>query len=87
MYYVYVLLCLDKKRKREKFYIGVTSDLRVRLQRHKQKSVKTTKSFDIIDLVYYEACLSKLDAEKREVQLKTGYGRGYIKKRISDYLE
>lgn len=37
-------------------------------------------------LVYYEACLSHKDAAEREKQLKTGFGRGYLKKRLKDYL-
>lgn len=86
MYYTYILLCIDKKRGRNHFYVGVTDNLRNRLQGHNSKGVKTTKSFDQIKLVYYEACLNKTDARKRELQLKTGFGRGYIKKRIENYL-
>jgi len=37
-------------------------------------------------LVYYEACLSKKDAQNREKQLKTGFGRGYLRKRLKDSL-
>lgn len=87
MHYVYVLLCIDSKRKRKKFYIGSSSDLFERERNHKTKSIKTTKSFDIIELVYYEASLNKTDARKRELQLKTGFGRGYIKRRIENYMK
>ena len=86
MYYTYVLLCIDTKRNRKKFYIGSTSNLNLRKLKHNAKSVKTTKSFDKIELVYYEACLNKTDAGKRELQLKTGFGRGYIKRRIESYM-
>ena len=67
-------------------YVGFTNDLRQRVSQHKAKSVKTTKKFDAIFLVYYEACLRKKDALKRELQLKTGFGRGYLKRRLSDYF-
>ena len=87
MYFTYVLFCFDSKRDRRKFYVGITSDIQKRLRKHKSKSVKTTKSFDRIELVYYEMCLNKKDAEKRELQLKTGFGRGYINKRIENYLK
>ncbi len=87
MYYTYVLLCKDSKRNREKVYIGSTSDLKKRLIKHKTKTIKTTKSFDKIKLVYYESCLNKTDARKRELQLKTGFGRGYIKRRLESYLK
>jgi len=87
MFYTYVLHCMDSHRKRHNFYIGSTSDLKQRIEAHKSESIKTTKSFDIIELVYYEACLSKKDARIRELQLKTGFGRGYLKRRIESYLK
>ncbi|MFC1625372.1 GIY-YIG nuclease family protein [Patescibacteria group bacterium] len=87
MYYTYVLFCIDTKRKRQKFYIGVTENIKKRLTRHKNKDIKTTKSFDIIKLIYYEACINKTDAGKREIQLKTGFGRGYINRRLENYLK
>jgi len=86
MYHNYVLLCLDKRRGRRKFYTGLTEDLRQRLSQHKNKDIKTTKSFDEVRLVYCETCFNKTDARKRELQLKTGFGRGYLKRRIENYL-
>ena len=85
MYYVYVLL--GKVNGKRRFYIGSCSDLRKRLQKHKQGSVKTTKTYKNIKLVYYEACLVKRDALLREKRLKTGYGRAYIKRRIETHLK
>ncbi len=82
MYYTYTLLCQDKRRK--KLYIGCTNNIEERIKQHKSKSVFTTKSFDKIQLVYYEACLNKADALKRELQLKTGFGKGYLKRRLSN---
>jgi len=87
MHYVYVLYCVDTKRNRRKFYIGSTDNYKERVTLHKKKCVKTTKSFDKIELVYLEMCLNKTDARKRELQLKTGFGRGYIKRRIENYLK
>ena len=87
MFYTYILLCSGGQHKNPDFYIGSTSNLKERLASHKSKNVSTTKSFDKIELVYYEACLSKTDARKRELQLKTGFGRGYIKRRLEYYLK
>ena len=87
MYFTYVLRCFNTNRLRRKFYIGTTNDLRKRLRANKSGSTKTTKSFDKIDLVYSEACLDKTDAVRREKQLKTGFGRGYIKRRLENYLK
>ena len=67
-------------------YAGFTNNLRNRVEEHKSKKVRSTKQFDSVTLVYYEACLSKTDARKRELQLKTGFGRGYLKRRLRDYF-
>ena len=85
MYYTYILLCKSDTLGQD-LYIGFTNDLRDRVKEHKAKSVKTTKKFDAVTLIYYEACLSKKDALKRELQLKTGFGRGYLKRRLGNYL-
>lgn len=87
MFYTYVLLCIDSKRNRRKFYIGSTEDYKERVIKHKTKSVKSTKSFDYIELVYLEMFLNKTDAQKRELQLKTGFSRGYLKRRLENYLK
>ena len=87
MYFTYVLRCVDNKRRCIEFYTGSSKILPNRIGDHESKSVKTTKSFDKIELVYYEACLNKTDALKREKQLKTGFGRGYIKRRLENYLK
>jgi len=84
MYYVYVLKgTLNDKGS---FYIGYCRNLKKRLKRHNRGEVKTTAKYDKIRLVYYEACLDKKDAYKRERQLKTGFGRGYLKRRLENYL-
>ena len=85
MYYTYVLFCKDNKRR--DLYIGFTDDLKNRFKEHQAGEVKTTKSFDNIILAYYEACLNKTDARKRELQLKTGFGRGYLQRRLENYLK
>ncbi len=85
MYYTYVLIC--KKGIRTIFYTGYSSDLRKRFKEHLDKNTNTTKKFDKINLIYYEACLNKTDAIKREKQLKTGFGRGYINRRLKNYLK
>jgi len=86
-FFTYILLCQNSKNKKQKFYVGSTSDLKKRIVSHLSKTTKTTRNYDKITLVYYEACLSKADARRRELQLKTGFGRGYIKRRIKSYLK
>lgn len=87
MHYTYVLKCVELKTDKHILYVGSTSDLRKRFLLHKNKNTKTTKNFDRMELIYYEACANKKDSRKRELQLKTGFGRGYIKRRLENYLK
>jgi putative endonuclease len=78
MFYTYVL----KSLKDNEIYIGFTEDLKVRLDQYNKGLVSATKSRIPFKLVYYEACLDKNKAVKREKSLKTGFGRKYLKDRI-----
>ncbi len=82
MYYVYVLL--DKNGN---FYIGYSKDLRKRIEEHEQGLVFATKSKLPVVLIYYEACVNKYDAVKREKYLKSGPGRKFLKNRIKQYFK
>lgn len=61
-------------------YIGVTSNLPVRIWQHKNKAVEGfTKKYNLDRLVYYEVCPSMESAIIREKQLKTGSRKKKIK--------
>lgn len=83
MFYIYLL---QSKVENREFYIGYTNDLKSRLLKHNQKLNFATKSYAPWKLIYYEACLEKTDAERREHYLKTSQGRRLIKRRLKDYL-
>lgn len=83
-YYVYILECIIENKRF--LYIGYSKNLSLRIKRHLNGEIKTTKKFDKIKLIYYEACINKKDAIKREAQLKTGFGRGYINRRLKSYF-
>lgn len=78
MFYTYVV----RSKKDSKLYIGWTDDLQNRLSMHNRGLVESTRSRVPIDLIYYEACLSKEKAVEREKQLKSGFGRAYLKRRL-----
>ena len=78
MYFTYVL----KSKKDGNLYTGWTDNLEKRVKAHNQKLVIATKNRIPLILIYYEACLSKEKAILREKQLKTGFGRAYLKKRV-----
>ncbi|TXH05008.1 MAG: GIY-YIG nuclease family protein [Candidatus Moraniibacteriota bacterium] len=76
-FYTYVLELSNKD-----LYIGSTTNLIIRLSQHRAGKVDSTKNLLPATLVYYEACLNHSGAITREKQLKTGYGRAYIKRRL-----
>ena len=78
MFYTYVL----KSLKDQELYIGWTEDLKHRVSMHEKGFVESTRNRRPIKLVYYEACLSKEKAIEREIQLKTGFGRAYLNRRL-----
>ena len=79
-YYRYILQSLKDK----KVYIGYTNDLKRRLQEHNTKKSLATKCRAPFKLVYYEAYLSKQNAQHRERNLKF-WAQAYtaLMKRIS----
>jgi putative endonuclease len=78
-YYTYVL----KSHKDNNFYVGWSKDIFERVEEHNEGLVGATKGRVPLELVYYEACLNETDAIRREKQLKTGFGRSYLKRRLS----
>ncbi len=83
MYYVYVL----HSQSDHQLYTGFTSDLKRRFQEHNSGKVISTKNRKPLRLIYYEAYLSKADAQGREVFLKSGRGKMYIKKQLKHHFE
>src|SRR5438552_18442434 len=79
MFYTYMLKCAD-----DRLYIGWAADLRKRLVQHRAGRVRATAYRLPVRLGYYEACRSELKARLREKQLKTGFGRAYLKRRLED---
>ena len=81
-YYVYILRSI----KDGKWYTGFTADLRKRFTQHNNNKSTYTKGRGPFELIYYEAYKNKTDARSREKQLKSGQGKGYLKKRIRRFL-
>ncbi len=82
-YYTYVL----KSKKDGKIYTGYTQDLRKRLSQHNKGLSIYTKGRGPFILIYYEACLLESKARSRELYLKSGMGKRYLKNRLdASYL-
>ncbi|MFA5933630.1 MAG: GIY-YIG nuclease family protein [Candidatus Paceibacterota bacterium] len=82
-YYTYIL----KSKKDGKKYTGFTKDLRKRLEQHNAGKSTYTKGRGPFQLIYYEACLMEKEARSRELYLKSGMGKRYLKNRLgASYL-
>ena len=83
MFYVYVLLSLKDK----KFYIGFTNDVRRRLKEHNSGKNISTRLRLPVKLIYYEAHLSKDDAERRERYFKTTKGKSTLRQVLKESIK
>jgi putative endonuclease len=81
-FYTYVLI----SEKDKVFYTGVTNSLNKRLKEHNAGMVRSTNYRRPLRLIYFEGCLNKDDAYRRERYLKTGIGKRYLKNRMKGGL-
>ena len=72
MYYAYLL----KSKKDNRFYIGYSSNLKLRFEQHCNGKVISTKNRRPLELIYYESYFKKELAEEREQKLKQ-FGSAY----------
>ncbi|MBI5132833.1 MAG: GIY-YIG nuclease family protein [Rhodopseudomonas palustris] len=78
MKYVYLLESLDS----EHFYVGITDDLRARLQKHNAGEVPHTSKYRPWRLKTYVAFSDEHQAYAFEQYLKSASGRAFAKKRL-----
>jgi putative endonuclease len=84
MYYVYVL----RSKKNSKQYIGFTGKTpEERLQEHNNGANTFTKNNRPFELIYFEKYEDKSFAQKREIFLKSGNGREFLKKKLTQIFE
>lgn len=74
-YYVYVLL----SKKDKKYYIGFSTNVYKRLVQHNSGKTISTSNRRPLEIIYYEAFISKTDALRREKYLKTTKGKKGLK--------
>ena len=82
MFYVYILQSVSSKR----FYTGYTSNLRKRFLEHNSSKSVYTRKRGPYKLIYYEACIDEEDAKSRELYLKSGVGKRYVRNRLKRFL-
>lgn len=81
-YYVYIL----ESQNYNELYIGYTCNLIKRFKEHNQGLNQSTKPYKPWKLIYYEACLNKEDAKRREKYFKKTQGRRLLKRRLKKYF-
>jgi len=79
LFWVYVLKCKD-----DSFYIGQTDDIKRRIDDHKKGKVSWTKSKLPIEIILLEEYSSRKEAVNREKNLKTGFGRKWLKREYTE---
>ncbi len=81
IFFVYAIQCDNGS-----IYIGQTEDLTKRWQEHCVGGVNWTKQHKPIEIVYWEEFQSREEAVKREHDLKTGFGRKWLKRLVASRL-
>ena len=79
MTYVYILRSIEVP---ERYYVGVTSDLRSRLQKHNAAEVSHTSKYAPWEIKTYVAFADEKQAFAFEKYLKSPSGRAFAKKRL-----
>ncbi len=75
MYFVYAI----QSEKDGRIYVGMCADIEVRLKEHNAGKTKSTKGFTPWKLIYKEESVSRIEARKREIYLKSGVGKQFLK--------
>ena len=79
MIYVYILCSLEQP---DRFYAGITRDLRARLRKHNAGDVAHTSKYAPWALGTYVAFADERQAFAFEKYLKSASGRAFAKKRL-----
>jgi predicted GIY-YIG superfamily endonuclease len=79
MFYVYLLQSVDTPDRR---YVGVTSDLKARLQQHNAGASAHTARFRPWRIVTYLAFSRRAQADAFERYLKSGSGHAFASRRL-----
>ena len=82
-YYTYILESL----KDGSLYIGYTSNLNNRFKSHNSGQNKATKPHIPYKLIHFEGFINRIDAKRREIYLKSGWGLKSVHKMLERYFK
>ncbi|NJN35387.1 MAG: GIY-YIG nuclease family protein [Saprospiraceae bacterium] len=66
-------------------YVGLTNNIPRRLSEHNEGKNKTTKPYAPFYLFYSEICSDRPTARLREIYLKSGAGKSYLKSKLAEF--
>ncbi len=75
MYTVYAI----SSKSRNYIYVGLTSNLGKRLERHNKGYEKTTRPYAPFNLIFTEECIDRPNARIREKYWKSGIGKQQLR--------
>ncbi len=74
-YFVYAIKSLTAKY----IYVGITDNIERRLLQHNKGWNRSTKPYLPFDLILVEKYETRIETRKRELYLKSGVGKEYLK--------
>ena len=77
-----VYVCILQSQDGERFYTGITNELRSRLKKHNAGDVPHTRKYLPWNLKTYVAFSDRQQAQAFEKYLKSASGRAFAKKRL-----
>ena len=75
IHFVYAITNENKSR----IYVGMTNNVERRVKEHNAGKQRSTKSYRPWHLFHFEAYHSRGEAHKREIYLKSGSGKEFLK--------
>lgn len=78
MFYVYAI----KSTVRNYIYVGMTNNINRRIEEHNNGKNRSTKAYKPFVLIYSEECNTREHAREREIYLKSGVGKEFLKRLI-----
>jgi len=75
MFIVYALKSIN----RNYIYVGLTNNIERRFNEHQKGQNRTTSPYKPFVLIYQEYFFTRIDARKKEIYLKSGSGKEFLK--------
>ncbi len=66
--------------RRNYIYVGLTNDLRRRVEQHNEGRERTARPYRPFELIHFEEFDTRTEAREREKHLKSGAGKEFLRK-------